>query len=37
MNKYNEELYQEMVQDKGIQYQEDIQEEIADYYLQDYL
>ena len=36
-SEFNEELYQEMIQDEGIKYQDDIKEEIADYYLNESL
>lgn len=36
MNKYHEELCAEIEQDKGIQYDEEIREEMSGYMLRDY-
>ena len=36
-SKFNSELYQEMLQDTGCQYQDDIDIEMFDNYMQDYL
>lgn len=33
---FNEELYQEMIQDTGCQYQNDIDEDMFNNYMQDY-
>ena len=35
-SKFNEELYAEMLQDEGIQYDDTIKYEIFDYYMSDY-
>lgn len=36
-SEFNPELYQEMLEDNGCQYQDDIQQEMSDNYLCDYL
>lgn len=36
-SKFNLELYQEMLDDKGCQYDKDIQSEMFDNYMSDYL
>ena len=36
-SKFNEELYQEMLSDDGCQYDNEIQSEMFDNYMQDYL
>lgn len=36
-SKFNAELYQEMLLDEGCQYQDDIDNEMFDEYMQDYL
>lgn len=36
-SKFNSELYQEMLSDNGIEYQDDIQQEMFDNYICEYL
>lgn len=35
-SKFNAELYDEMLQDEGIQYDEDVKQEMFDYLMSDY-